>query len=110
MADDMTEELPGFAQKPQYSQGPGPVEQGIAEQVEILKADGWITAHHAGQVALAVRTARDVDQSQGRGAPSGRANLLRVMKEVLEMLPQPEAAAGDALDKALVAILEEHEA
>lgn len=105
MADEMTQELPGFATNRPESKEPGPVELGITEQIEKLTADGWITGHHAGQVALAVRAARDVDQSQGKGAPSGRANLLRVMKEILEMLPQPEQQTSGALDRALEAIM-----
>lgn len=105
MADEMTQELPGFGAKPAESLEAGPVEMGITEQIEKLTQDGFITTHHAGQVALAVRAARDVDQSQGKGAPSGRANLLRVMKEILEMLPQPEQQTSGALDRALEAIM-----
>lgn len=105
MADEMTPLFEGFAPKPAETLEAGPVEIGIGVQIEKLTADGWITGHHAGQVALAVRAARDVDQSQGKGAPSGRANLLRVMKEILEMLPQPEQQTSGALDKALEAIM-----
>ena len=101
----MDETLPGLAPKPPKKPDPGPVEIGIRAQVTKLSEDGWITEHHAGQVALAVRAAQDVDQSAGKGAPSGRANLLRAMKEILEMLPQPEAIQGDALDRTLEAIL-----
>lgn len=107
-APDSTENagyLPGLAPPPPDPGEPGPVEVGIMAQVEKLREDGWITGHHAGQVALAIRTARDVDKSEGKGAPSGRANLLRVMKEILEMLPQPEQAASDALDRALAAMM-----
>lgn len=107
MADEMTETFPGFAVKKEETTEAGPVELGIAVQIERLTEDGWITGHHAGQVALAIRAARDVDQSQGKGAPSGRANLLRVMKEILEMLPQPEQAADGALELALKTMMDE---
>jgi hypothetical protein len=73
--------------------------------VEQLKKLGYIELHHAGMVELALHAARDVDRSYGRGAPSGRANLLRVMNEILESLPQPEAASKDALDGVVEALL-----
>ena len=101
----MAETLPGLEPKKPEKPQPGPVEIGIQAQVKKLTEDDWITDHHAGQVALAVRAAQDVDQSAGKGAPSGRANLLRAMKEILEMLPQPELIQGDALDRALEAMM-----
>lgn len=101
----MDETLPGMDVKKPEKPEPGPVEIGIQAQIEKLTEDGWISQHHAGQVALAVRAAQDVDQSAGKGAPSGRANLLRAMKEILEMLPQPELIQGDALDRALEAMM-----
>jgi hypothetical protein len=82
----------------------GPVEIGVKAQVAELERGGWITAAHAGAVALALRAARDVDQSEGKGAPSGRANLLRSAKEILEMLPGPEIATGQDFEAALAAI------
>lgn len=101
----MDETLPGMDVKKPENTEPGPVQIGIQAQIEKLTEDGWISMHHAGQVALAVRAAQDVDQSAGKGAPSGRANLLRAMKEILEMLPQPELIQGDSLDRALEAML-----
>src|SRR5690606_32202726 len=88
--DETAPELPGLEVKKDDPNVIGPVEAGISEQVDRLRGDGWITPHHAGFVALALRAARDVDQSAGKGAPSGRANLLRVMNEILESLPHPE--------------------
>lgn len=96
--------LAGFALPDQGPHEPGPVERGVTEQVEQLRRDGWITVHHAGTVALVLRAARDVDESAGKGAPSGRANLLRVMNEILAELPAPEAAQDGALEKALEAL------
>lgn len=83
----------------------GDVEKGVRAQVEKLQQDGYVTGHHAGAVALVIRAARDVDQSAGKGAPSGRANLLRVMNEILSELPAPEVQQSDALDRALEAIM-----
>lgn len=117
MGDEVNQEtgdfapvLPGFEQAPAMPGKPGYVESATLEMVAELRRDGWITGHHAGPVALAVVTARRVDASEGRGAPSGQANLLRAMKEIFELLPAPETASSDALDKALAAMmLEESE-
>lgn len=106
MSIENAPELPGLELKKDDPNVIGPVETGISAQIEQLTGDGWITGHHAGFVALAIRAARDVDQSAGKGAPSGRANLLRVMNEILDSLPHPEDQSGDALDKALAAILD----
>lgn len=93
--------LPGFEQGSTKKGEPGFVEAATLRMIEKLEADGWITVHHAGPCALAIVTARRVDSSEGRGAPSGQANLLRAMKEIFELLPTPENASSDALDKAL---------
>lgn len=106
MSTETAPELPGLERPKDDPDQIGPVEIGITAQVAQLTADGWITGHHAGLVALALRTARDVDQSTGKGAPSGRANLLRVMNEILDSLPSPEDQSGDALDKALAMIMD----
>lgn len=74
-------------------------------QLAQLAKLGYIEEHHAGKVQLALAAARDIDRSQGRGAPSGRANLYRVMNEILETIPQPEAASKDALDATLEAMM-----
>lgn len=117
MADEMNPEtadfapvLPGFEVTPPDSGKAGYVETATLLMVEALKADGWITAHHAGPVALAVVTARRVDKSEGRGAPSGQANLLRAMKEIYELLPAPENQSSDALDKALAVMMQNENA
>jgi len=83
----------------------GSMEKAIGRQVDVLRRLGYIEDHHAGQVELALHTARDVDRSFGKGAPSGRANLLRVMNEILESLPHPEAASRDKLDEVVQALL-----
>ena len=102
--------LPGLGLSPTEPHELGEVERATVEQIDALREMGYIEAHHAGQVALARVTARALDRSIGKGAASGQANLSRAMKEIFEMLPQPEAASSDALDKALVAIMEPHDA
>lgn len=97
--------LPGFEVFPPTPSKPGYVEHETIKQIDALRALGYIEAHHSGQVALAIVTARQLDRLEGRGAASGQANLTRALKEVFEMLPQPEAAAGDSFDAAVQAIL-----
>lgn len=82
----------------------GDLESHVRKQLDALDQLGYLEAHHAGQRALALTCARDLDRSFGRGAPSGRANLLRVMNEILESLPQPEAASKDKLDEVVRAM------
>ena len=101
--------LPGMT----VDQVRGPAEEGSLEeavrmQVEALQSLGYIESHHAAQVQLAVVAARDIDHSTGRGAPSGRANLLRVMNEILEGLPQPVAASADKLQEVLMILKADH--
>ena len=81
----------------------------MAQQIEALHRLGYIEPHHAGQVQLALVAARDIDWSTGRGAPSGRANLLRVMNEILERLPRSlSAASTDKLAEVLMVLRGEH--
>lgn len=87
-----------------YDPEPGPVETGVADQISRLMVDGLVTQHHAARVQLAMRAARDVDQSAGKGAPSGRANLLRVMNEILAELPALEVQSTTDLDRVLEAM------
>lgn len=82
----------------------GDLEEHVKKQLDALDALGYLEEHHAGQRALALTCARDLDRSFGRGAPSGRANLLRVMNEILESLPQPEAASADKLAEVVAAL------
>lgn len=82
----------------------GTLQHSVALQVRALQTMGYIEEHHAAQVHLALVAARDIDMSTGRGAPSGRANLLRVMNEILERLPQPEAASVDKLGEVLTVL------
>jgi len=87
----------------------GAVAAEVSRQVEKLRDLGYIEDHHAGLVALALATARDIDRSFGKGAPSGRANLLRVMNEILQTLPQPEMASKSKLDEVVDAMLHDDE-
>lgn len=87
----------------------GGLEKMVRVQVEKLRTLGYIEEHHSAKVELAIVAARDIDRSTGKGAPSGRANLLRVMNEILETLPQPEQASQDALTTALQFILDDGE-
>jgi len=86
----------------------GSLEASVVEQIAALRRLGYIEPHHAAQVQLALVAARDIDWSTGRGAPSGRANLLRVMNEILERLPQPVAASTDKLSEILLVLRGEH--
>jgi hypothetical protein len=99
-------ELPGLEQAngQLLVMAAGELEQAVTAQVDELTRQGYIEPRHAAQVKLAQVTARDIDRSWGRGAPSGRANLLRVMNEILALLPQPVAASTDKLDD-IVALL-----
>lgn len=103
--NDEAQMLPGFNWTAPESGELGYVETETRKQIDSLKALGYIQEHHAGQVALAINTARQLDRLQGRGAASGQANLTRALKEVFEMLPQPEAATGDTFEQAVQAIL-----
>lgn len=99
--------LPGFGDSTPNPGEAGYVERETAKQIEKLRDMGYIQDHHAGQVALAIVTARALDQSGQRGAASGRANLSRAMKEIFEMLPAPEVASTDNLAQALDRIMAE---
>lgn len=81
---------------------PGAVEIGVKNQLDALEKAGHLTAEHAGVRALALTAARDVDMSAGQGAPSGRAQLLRTLNEILASLPvAPPAAEEDKFYAAL---------
>lgn len=99
-----SEKVPGLFDLEQPAREKGPLEEAIEVQIAALEADGFIDAKHAGLKQLALTAARDVDRSEGRGAPSGRANLLRVMNEILANVPQPEQANQDQLDAAVEAL------
>lgn len=98
--------LPGLAQGTLSDDPltPGELEARVRAQCDALAALGYVEAHHAGLVQLAITTAREIDWTLGRGAPSGRANLFRVMNEILEQLPHPVAASADKLDDVLAAL------
>ncbi|RZU64599.1 hypothetical protein EV379_0902 [Microterricola gilva] len=98
--------LPGFESPPEPK---GSLAAAVAAQISALRSLGYIEANHSAQVELALVAARDIDRSFGRGAPSGRANLLRVMNEILESLPQPEAASKDLLDEVVSAMMHDDE-
>ena len=102
--------IPGLEQA---TPSAGSLEQATTKQIDRLRELGYLEDHHAGLAELARVAARDIDLSFGRGAPSGRANLLRVMNEIFESLPQPEQASKDALSEVVAALerdLEEHDA
>lgn len=82
----------------------------MRRQIAQLVKLGYIEEHHVGKVQLALTVAADIDRSGSRGAPSGRANLYRVMNEILETIPQPEAASKDALDATLEAMRHDEDA
>lgn len=82
----------------------GQLEAQVRAQIEALQSLGYVEAHHAGLCALAIVTARDLDTTTGHGKPYARANLLRVMNEILMSLPQPETASRDKLDDVIDAI------
>lgn len=84
---------------------PGPVESGVISQLEALRKEGYLSLEHSGLEALAIAAARDVDLSTGKGAPSGRAQLLRTMNEILANLPvAPPVAETEFLEKTLQAV------
>lgn len=84
---------------------PGPVETGTRTQIEALTRLGYISDANAGQVALALATAKQIDALRGKGAASGQANLSRALKEIFETLPSPDAATSDVLGDALKVIM-----
>lgn len=99
--------LPGLSTSRRGSeQEPGPVEVGVRAQIQAMQSDRLLTPMHDGRVALAIRAARDVDQSEGIGAPSGRAKLLEVLNGILDGLPEVEVTAPGMLEDVLEAILD----
>ena len=99
--------IPELAPKEPDPDHRGPVEQAVRKELEQKRGTGLITDAFAGWEALAIRAARDVDQSAGIGAPSGRAKLLEVANSILENLPQPEVAQTSDLDRVLATILDQ---
>jgi hypothetical protein len=99
-----SEEQPGLFDVTPPAWGVGGMEQATKTQLDKLRELGYIEDHHAGLVQLALVTARTIDRSEGKGAPSGTANLLRVMNEILESVPQPESASKDTLDAVVEAL------
>ncbi len=91
--------LPGLEEEALYGGEIGPLERAVSLQIVALQRMGIIEEHHVGQCVLARATARDIDRSTGKGAPSGRAQLLRVMNEILSTLPAPETQSKDQLDE-----------
>lgn len=83
------------------SAGTGFLENATMATIRDRTEKGWIGAGDAGPVALALITARKVDRMTTRDAASGQANLLRAMKEIFEMLPQPTVVGADELGAVL---------
>lgn len=98
--------LPGMSMNARGSGEPGPVETGVRGQIQAMRSERLLTPMHDGRVALAIRAARDVDQSEGIGAPSGRAKLLEVLDGILAGLPEVEVSAPGLLEDILEAILD----
>lgn len=101
--------LPGMSMNHRGSVEPGPVELGVLAQIKAMETDRLLTDMHAGRVALALRAARDLDQSAGIGAPSGRAKLAEVLNGILDGLPEVEVTAPGLLEDVLEAIRDEDE-
>lgn len=102
--------LPGLELPAPAPSGGTVVRDAMQRQLDKLRSLGYIEEHHDGLVQLALTVAADIDRSGGKGAPSGRANLYRVMNEILETIPQPEAASKDALDATLDAMRHDDDA
>lgn len=81
--------------------GCGFLEKATLQTVRDRTENGWLGPGDAGPVALAIITARKVDRMTSKDAASGQANLLRAMKEIFEMLPQPEVVGADELGAVL---------
>lgn len=79
----------------------GFLESATMETIRDRTANGWLGPGDSGPMALAIITARKVDRMTARDAASGQANLLRAMKEIFEMLPQPEVVGSDDLGAVL---------
>lgn len=95
--DEPARMLPIFEEFSADPAGKGFLEKATLETIRDRTEKKWITSGDAGPVALALITARKVDRMTSRDAASGQANLLRAMKEIFEMLPQPDIAGADEL-------------
>ncbi|WP_104087271.1 hypothetical protein [Arthrobacter sp. GMC3] len=99
--------LPIFEEFTTDPAGKGFLEKATMATVKERTEKGWITVGDSGPVALALITARKVDRMTSRDAASGQANLLRAMKEIFEMLPQPTVAGADELADVLAYVMDE---
>ncbi|GAT87972.1 hypothetical protein CVCC1112_2631 [Paenarthrobacter nicotinovorans] len=107
-SDESVPMLPGFGELAQNDGKPGFLEEATLRTIKARSEDGWLGPGDSGPVALALITARKVDRMSHRDAASGQANLLRAMKEVFEMLPQPEVAGSSDL-KAVLEVVQAEE-
>lgn len=82
----------------------GNVEVEMEKQINKLRELGLINDAHSGTVALCILAARNVDEMGDRGAPSGRAQLLKSVSDVFAMLPSADDVSDDAVDKIVAAI------
>lgn len=85
----------------------GFVEESTRKQLEFLQDSGVISVACSGQIALAIITARKIDNMNPNSAPSGQSNLIRALREILEALPQAEVLGVDEFEKFTKLIKEE---
>lgn len=85
---------------------PGPNEQAARTMIAARVAAGLLDDElFAAEIAAVITEARDVDQSQGIGRPSGRAQLYATYHDALATIPRPEiVAAASDLERALEVI------
>lgn len=106
MTPNRPEEIPGLEVPRPPAPPAGPVEVGLRTQIGELRRLEILTDAHAAWEAHALSTARDIDQSEGQGRPSGRAALRDSFTKILESMPAPEAVQTSTLDKVLEAIMD----
>ena len=87
----------------------GPNEHAVRTMIDARIAAGIIDPDlWAAEIAAAITEARDVDQSQGIGRPSGRAALYGSYHDALDKLPRPETITStDRLTQVLEVITAE---
>lgn len=108
-SDDPAPMFPMFEEFAPEDSKMGFLESATMQTIRDRTEKSWLGPGDAGPVALALITARKVDRMSPRDAASGQANLLRAMKEIFEMLPQPEAVGSSDLGEVLDAIRDEEQ-
>lgn len=93
--------------------GPGPIEQKVRETLDGLAADGLMIGKYIAVSATLLSTARAVDRGMEggpRGVSVATAQLMKMLLESLESLPEPltgQEPYFDALDAQLQALTKE---